>query len=394
MSRRVFLHIGSPKTGTTFLQQVVWSQKGALRGAGLLLPGQAFNDHWLAYMDLRGGHEDAPQCVGAWARLVGQIGRWNGDALVSHELFAGLDDAAAGTAVADLNAVCDEVHVVITARDLARQVPAEWQEHLKHRSTVRFEDFLEHVRTRGARARWFWRVQDVPALARRWAELVGPGRTHVITVPASGAEPEVLWGRFAGTLGLTPGDFSLDVPHANASVGLEQAELLRRLNVELGDRLTRRGAYSVLVKDRLVHKMLAQRAGTKLVLPKIDLDFAVEHGRDVVRELGRLGVDVVGDLDELVPDDDTETPEAVPGVSADDVLGEAVAALASTLDALDSTRVELRQARAALPPSPPPLDPDASALRRGLVALSRRSRVANSAKQLYKRRVQRGGGTP
>jgi hypothetical protein len=392
VSRRVFLHIGSPKTGTTFLQQVVWSQKDALRQAGLLLPGRAFNDHWLAYMDLRGGHEDAPQCVGAWARLVREMREWDADSLVSHELFAGLKDEAAGAAVADVGAACDEVHVVITARDMARQVPAEWQEHLKHRSTVGFEDFLEHVRTRGTHAKWFWRVQDVPALARRWAELVGPARTHVVTVPPSGSDPAVLWGRFAGTVGLVADDFSSEVPHSNASVGLEQAELLRRLNAELGDRLSRRGAYSVLVKDRLVHKMLAQRAGTKLVLPKVDLDFAVEHGHDVVRELGRLGVDVVGDLQELVPDDETPAPDALPHVALDDVLDEAVAALAATLDTLDTTRVELRQARAALPPPPP--DPEASAVRRGLVALSRRSRVVDKAKQVYKRHLQRGEGTP
>ena len=393
MSRRAFLHIGSPKTGTTFLQQVLWSQKDAVRDGGLLLPGRAFNDHWLAYMDLRGGHDEAPQSVEAWGRLVEEMADWDGNALISHELFAGLDDDAVDTAVADLSGVYEDIHVVITARDLARQIPAEWQEHLKHRSTMGYEVFLEHVRNRGPRAKWFWRVQDVPELARRWAQRVTPERTHVVTVPQQGSSPEVLWGRFATTVGLDPDAFSLDVPHANPSVGLEQAELLRRLNAELGERLARRGAYSVLVKDQLVHEMLAQRAGTKLVLPKTDLDFAVEHGEEVARALAALGVDVVGDLRELVPEAQGAAPDVLPHVTDDDVLAEAVAALATTLDALDTTRVELRQARAALPPppppSPPPIDPEASALRRGLVALSRRSRAVDSAKQLYKRSVQR-----
>ena len=394
MSRRAFLHIGSPKTGTTFLQQVLWSQKDAVRDAGLLLPGSAFNDHWLAYMDLRGGHDDAPQSIGAWGRLVEQMAEWDGDSLVSHELFAGLDDDAVDSAVADLSSVYDDIHVVITARDLARQIPAEWQEHLKHRSTMGYEVFLEHVRTRGSRAKWFWRVQDVPELARRWAQRVTPERTHVVTVPQQGSSPELLWSRFATTVGLTPDGFSLDVPHANPSVGLEQAELLRRLNAELGERLARRGAYSVLVKDQLVHKMLAQRAGTRLVLPKTDLDFAVEHGEEVVQALAGLEVDVVGDLRELVPEAGAAAaPDTLPDVTDGDVLAEAVAALATTLDALDTARVELRQARAAIPPppppSPPPIDPEANALRRGLVALSRRSRAVDSAKQLYKRTLQR-----
>jgi hypothetical protein len=390
VSRRVFLHIGSPKTGTTFLQQVVWSQKAALRAAGLLLPGRAFNDHWLGYMDVRGAHDDTPQSVGVWSGLVQEVAEWDGDSLLSHELFAGLADDVADRAAADLSGACDELHVVITARDMARQIPAEWQEHLKHRSTMTYDLFLEHVRTRGPRATWFWRVQDVPALAGQWAERVGARRTHVITVPSSSSSPEVLWGRFATTLGLHPADFSLDVPHANASVGLEQAELLRRLNAELGERLARRGAYSVLVKDQLVHKMLAHREGTRLVLPKVDFDFAVAHGEEVVRDLGVLGVDVVGELDDLVPSADEPPPDTLPQVAVDDVLQEAVAALATTLHALDTTRADLRRARAALPPPPPPPpDPQVNPLRRGLVALSRRSRTVDAAKRLYKRHLQR-----
>ena len=36
---RVFLHIGEPKTGTTFLQQVMWSNRAELAAQGVVLPG-------------------------------------------------------------------------------------------------------------------------------------------------------------------------------------------------------------------------------------------------------------------------------------------------------------------------------------------------------------------
>ena len=39
-----------------------------------------------------------------------------------------------------------EVHVVYTARDVARQVAAEWQEQLKHQRKVTFRTFLEQLR--------------------------------------------------------------------------------------------------------------------------------------------------------------------------------------------------------------------------------------------------------
>ena len=41
----------------------------------------------------------------------------------------------------------DEVHVVLTARDLARQIPAEWQENVKHRGRRSFARFMG----------WSWR---------------------------------------------------------------------------------------------------------------------------------------------------------------------------------------------------------------------------------------------
>ena len=389
MSARVFLHIGSPKTGTTFLQQVLWSQRDVARRQGVLLPGKAFNDHFLATADLRGRNEDVPPSVGAWARLVDEIAAWEGDALISHELFAGVDPDGIGTAVRDLSEVCDEVHVVITARDMGRQIPAEWQEHLKHRSTLRFEEFVRGVRTRGKRATWFWLVQDVPELAARWAAHVGPERVHVVTVPAPGSGPDVLWGRFARTVGLDPGEFSLDVGHANSSVGLEQAELLRRLNAELGDRLTRQGSYPVLVKDQLVHRMLALRPGTRIELTKDDWQFAVDHGNHAKARLTELGVHVVGDLDELVPDGDPPTRDSQPEIRLEQVLDEAIAGLASTLSAYDNARVQLRRLREeGVRPAPPPIDPEASAVRRALVAMSRRWKWADAAKRLYKRRVQ------
>ena len=37
MSRRVFAHIGLPKTGTSYLKAIAWPGRDRLRGAGLLL---------------------------------------------------------------------------------------------------------------------------------------------------------------------------------------------------------------------------------------------------------------------------------------------------------------------------------------------------------------------
>src|SRR5262249_27545191 len=45
---KVYLHIGEPKTGTTFIQQVMWSNRAELAAQGVVLPGHHPQDHFRA----------------------------------------------------------------------------------------------------------------------------------------------------------------------------------------------------------------------------------------------------------------------------------------------------------------------------------------------------------
>ena len=334
---RVFLHVGSPKTGTTFLQQVLWSQREMAAKQGVYLPLASFNDHYLASLDLRGlaGPPHPRRSEGMWARLVADSAGWPGTVLVSHELLAAADAAQARRAISSFGTDV-EVHVVLTARDLLRQLSAEWQEHVKHRSTLRFDQFVASVREQApSRSGWFWRVQDYVGLASRWGESLPPSRVHVVTVPPAGAPQGLLWRRFAGLLGLEPDSFDTSTSRANTSLGLEQAELLRRVNVALGDRLALPGPYPVVVKQVLAHKVLAGRPGSPLQLDAADIEFAVERSGLLAKGLEAAGVDVVGSLDDLVLDDQAARAAAsstgydLPSDSA--LLGESVAAMSDLL---------------------------------------------------------------
>ena len=52
MASQVFLHIGLPKTGTTYLQSVLWESRAALARDGYLLPGSGHREHLWAALDL------------------------------------------------------------------------------------------------------------------------------------------------------------------------------------------------------------------------------------------------------------------------------------------------------------------------------------------------------
>ncbi|WP_395656141.1 hypothetical protein [Nocardioides sp.] len=348
--RRVFLHVGSPKTGTTFLQQVLWSQRDRVEQQGVRLPLGSFDDHYLATLDLRGlaRPPHPPRARGMWMRMVEEVEGWPRTSLVSHELFAAADRDQVRRAISSFRPDT-EVHVVLTARDLLRQVSAEWQEHVKHRSTLPFDEFVAGVRTEAAtRTGWFWRVQDYVGILDRWGSGLPPSQVHVVTVPPVGAPPGLLWERFAGLLGLDAGAFDTAVPRSNTSLGLEQVELLRRVNVALGDRLPMPGPYPVVVKGILAHQVLAARPGSPLRLAPEDVAFAAEESRRLADGMAEAGVDVVGSLDDLVVGDDTvraaATGEGYQAVPEADLLEESVLALADLLVDVSETSQRTRPA--------------------------------------------------
>ena len=87
--RRVFFHIGLPKTGTTYLQTVLWEGARRLRRDGIVLPGSGHREHLWAALDLQGRRLDRrdPRANGAWSRLVGEAQGHDDTVLLTHEFF-------------------------------------------------------------------------------------------------------------------------------------------------------------------------------------------------------------------------------------------------------------------------------------------------------------------
>jgi hypothetical protein len=345
MTRRLYLHVGSPKTGTTFLQQVLWAQRDVARDQGVLLPLTRVTDHYYASLDVREVADEPhrpDQASGAWGRLVEEAKSWPGNVLVSHELFAPATEEQAARAVGSLEDAF-EVHIVVTARDLARQIPAEWQQHIKSRDVATLPEFIARLRADESRQGWFWTVQDFAGVLRRWGSTLPTSQLHVVTVPPPSSPSSVLWERFASLVGLTPGDFRLDGVRANESLGAEQAELLRVVNAELGDRLPKPGPYHPVVITLLAHRILSGRPGRRLALEPEDREYAARLSRGVADDLADMGVDVVGDLADLIPaEPSTDAGSATATgyeMNGDIVRDEAVAALAGLLDVYSAKTV-------------------------------------------------------
>ncbi len=306
MARRVFLHCGTAKSGTTFLQDLWWRHRGELRDRGLLLPGSALRDHFHAAALVKGMdaivEELGPGERGVWRRLVDETREWSGDALISHEHFSDSSADAAGAALADLAGAADEVHLVVTVRDLGRVLPSAWQQRVKQGARQPFGTFLATVR-RGDDDQKFWRYQDVPRILDRWAAGLPTERVHLVVVPPSGAPRDELWLRTAAVLGVDVTGLDTDPRLPNDSLGIVEAELLRRVNTVV-PRERRSVALTRLTKGSFARDLLAGSAPQEsFVLPATHIGWVRERSEAMVVTLRAGAYDVVGDLDDLLPAD-------------------------------------------------------------------------------------------
>jgi len=326
MAKRLFLHVGTPKTGTTYLQSVIWANKPTLRAQGVLLPLERVRDHFFLSNLGRDDEEDVanmPQRgLTAWDRMLDEVRAWPGDVLISHELFAMTKTERAPWVIESLTSVADELHLVITARDLARQVPAEWQQTVKHGRTHRLREYYGLVRT-GDESILFWDAQDLVRQARMWGQGVPPGRVHLVTVPQPDAEAGLLWRRFASVVGIDPSSVDTSVSIPNESLGVVEIELLRRVNefapTDAGKPLRQLMTRQVLAEGVLARRPDARRFG----VPPEEHPWVVERGTAMVDELRTLPIEVTGDLDELIP-----PALPVDGPIPDDVTDSELAAVA------------------------------------------------------------------
>lgn len=315
MARRVYLHIGPPKTGTSFLQAAWFQHRDDMAQQGLLYPGgQLMSQFRAAAVALEKEPVVARMPPGqrrAWDRLTSAVGAWDGEALLSSEHYS-LGSAGHAKRIVDrLYEVADEVHVIVTARDLARQVPAGWQQQVKQGLSISFDEFWRTLANEPERP--FWQGQDLPGLLARWTTRVPASHAHLVVHGRPGSPKDVLWNRCCQVLGIEP-SFLRPGAAANESLGLIHTELLRRINADLPLDRDR------LVMGRLTKTLLAREilepAGTRvrMVLPGDAHEWLVERSGVMVEQLRTGDWDVVGRLEDLIPGDadgNGRTPDTV-----------------------------------------------------------------------------------
>ncbi len=350
---QVVLHIGAMKTGTTYLQELLFANRAQLGAAGVLVPGRVFTDQSRAARDVLGMGQvvdtTAAEPDGPWASMVAQMAAYDGTASVFSMEFLSFADADRARRVVDSLAGAD-VHVLLTVRDAMRAIPAQWQTSCRNQGTLTFPRLLDGVKEAldgdGSKPRLrkpaalIRRTQDIGRMLEAWTPTVGPERVHVVTVPPSGSDPALLWRRVASIVGVPPEACTVEVEYTNPSLGHASTELMRLVNTELGRVDAHDHAY--VIKGPLARTILGARSHLEqpIRLNRRGARLAARWNRRVRAAIKQAGVGVVGDLAELpVALPSEEVPAALYRPGPEDLLG----AAATARDGLTALEQHLRE---------------------------------------------------
>lgn len=385
--RRAFIHVGAPKTGTTYLQGILWRNRTEMRQAGLHTLGQSRGDHYRAGHDIRGVEylpgDPRPDWAGAWdllAKLSNSSEAQN--IVISDEHLASLTPEQVTRAVRSLSP--REVHVIYATRNLAKLLPSEYQEYVKHRSKLTYTDWVRKVfdSPDAGPGKWFWSVHDPVDVVNRWTTAIPLEHFHLLTMPPPGSPKDALWVRFADVVGVDPAaatDFDVA---GNDSLGMAEAEVLRRVNSVLPDSFPR-WHHTGLARDVLASKILGPRS--RPGRPKLPDDLAekvIVQTEANISGLKGSGVDIVGELSVLEVTEDLSLGEPKP--SQEEVINAAVAGIAGLLVEMGQMRDARRNSESRIRRQ---LTTSSSALRyrTRVAAVLDKTRLGSAALSRYRR---------
>ena len=324
----VYLHIGAMKTGTTYLQQLLYANRDQLAAAGLVLPGEHWGRQVRGVQDvMRLGQRDRyirRMSRGVWQLLLEEaFAGPDTVSLISVEFFSFAGRRRVRRVMETLAGA--EVRVILTVRDTASALPSQWQTLVHNSGKRSWREFLAAMPAPTERplpfigrvrplVGEFHQTLNVPRMLATWSPFVQPGNLHVVTVPKRPQRPDELWQRFAGVIGVDPAAASQPPKDTNPSLGHASSELVRRLNTRL--RRLPQSEYNWTVKEPVALDVLALRASQegKAQLTRTAYDRALRWNRLTRDVIARTGAVVTGDLEDLPIVADPAVRDALPEV--------------------------------------------------------------------------------
>jgi hypothetical protein len=299
----VLLHIGVHKTGTTALQAALTDARPILRQNGVYYPGKRPAQHRSALAVLQRpwgwvdrGAEAYDRSVFDW--LAQRTREYDGTVVISSEFFCEANAESAAEVVKQLGG--DNVHVVVTLRNLGAILPSSWQQYLKYGMATGYFKWLRDVFENPGGSSMtpsFWLRQDHKAVVERWLEAVPPER--MIVAVLDDVDRRSIFRTFEQLLALPDQTLQSRMNlTSNRSMTAVECQLLLDLNRNIAMDIEW-AAYQRFVRRGLALRMVEEREPPadepRLYTPRWALEAASGMGADAARFLSHSGVRVLGD---------------------------------------------------------------------------------------------------
>jgi hypothetical protein len=296
------VHIGPPKTGTTYLQSAFHSCRAAAAAQGVHYAGPT-RQPTAAVQAVLGNQSpntgDVPG-LNQWHALVREVKRSRKRRVViSSEFFADAQPEAIETVAHDLGG--DRVHVVVTLRPLARIIPSQWQQFIQSGVRKPFDPWLDAIFNDPSKVTpTFWRRHRHDELIARWANVVG--QENVTVVALDDRDHAMVTRVFERLVGLREGTLVADQDLSNRSMTMPEVEVVRAFNEQYTAEGLGRPLHTQIMRFGAASYMKARPPAPdepRVEAPQWALDRAGEVAREMVDAIVASGVRIVGDPERL-----------------------------------------------------------------------------------------------
>ena len=304
--KKLIIHPGFHKTGTTALQQALSEVRAEMLEADFNYPRIAGNAHHRAARSViektwgwknRGGRSADPI---EWRKLERKLSSNNGTAIISSEFFS----EANQTQLANLAKRLDgaDIQVIFTWRPLPFMLASSYQQYLKYGMKKSYAEWLDSIFEIPGEAKFtpsFWKRNLHGDVVARWVETFGRGNVSLIAVDEN--KPTYLYKSFADLAGIPSGLLKEPAQvEINRSLTFTEAALLLEINRTYPKDLDW-DSYEIFIRKGNIKALTSsdKHEGTdeKILTPEWAIAKAAELNLQNVAKIKSLGIKVIGNLD-------------------------------------------------------------------------------------------------
>ena len=304
--KKLIIHPGFHKTGTTALQQALSEVRAELSQANFNYPRIAGTAHHRAARSViektwgwknRGGRSADPI---EWKKLERKLSSNNGTAIVSSEFFSEANQMQLANLAKRLDGA--DIQVIFTWRPLPFMLASSYQQYLKYGMKKSYAEWLDSIFEVPGEAKFtpsFWKRNLHGDVVARWVETFGGENVSLIAVDET--KPTYLYESFADLAGIPSGLLKEPVQvEINRSLTFTEASLLLEINRTYpndGDW----ESYEIFIRKGNIKALTGSNkfevSDEKILTPDWAIAKAAELNSQSVAQIKSLGIKIIGDLD-------------------------------------------------------------------------------------------------